>query len=51
MDEQKIQRLDDETEPQLDVNVEEFSIVELEDRLEMVDIECCNNNCGCPPPT
>ena len=28
--------------------LEEFSIMELEDRLEMA--ERCNNNCGCPGP-
>jgi hypothetical protein len=50
MDEQRVQQLDEEMEPRLDLDPEEFSIVELEDRLEMVDVECCNNNCGCPPP-
>jgi hypothetical protein len=29
--------------------VEEFSIMELEDRLELA--ERCNNNCSCPGPT
>jgi hypothetical protein len=29
-------------------NLEEFSIMELEDRLELA--ERCNNNCSCPAP-
>jgi hypothetical protein len=29
-------------------SLEEFSIMELEDRLEMADR--CNNNCSCPAP-
>jgi len=36
----------DSTKPEL--NVDEFSIVELEDRLEF--LERCDGNCGCPPP-
>jgi len=31
-----------------DLVVEEFSIVELEDRLELADR--CNGNCKCPAP-
>lgn len=33
-----------------DLAVEEFSIAELEDRLELAAVDCCNNNCGCPAP-
>ncbi len=37
---------DSSAKPEL--NVDEFSIVELEDRLEF--LERCDGNCGCPPP-
>lgn len=31
--------------------LEEFSILELEERLEFaVSCDGCNNNCSCPPP-
>jgi hypothetical protein len=32
-----------------ELTIEEFSIVELEDRLEFLDRS--NRNCGCPSPT
>jgi hypothetical protein len=38
--------LDSTAKPEL--NVDEFSIVELEDRLEF--LERCDSNCSCPPP-
>ena len=52
MDEKKeIQTPEAEGEAKPELAVDEFSIVELEDRLEMAAVSCCNNNCSCPAPT